>query len=53
MTVTAQGLSPQWQATLGMGAQPGSFSPAFPAPIGAEQFLGIPYAQGFQPSIWP
>lgn len=53
MTVTAQGLSPQWQAMPGMGAQPGSFSPPFPAPIGAEQFLGIPYAQGFQPSIWP
>jgi hypothetical protein len=53
MTVTAQGLSPQLMPTLGVGSQPGSFNPAFPAPIGAEQFLGVPQAQGFQPSIWP
>src|SRR5262249_11867273 len=34
MTVTAQRLSAQGLAGLGMGSQPGSFSPAFPAPAG-------------------
>lgn len=42
MTVTAQCLS----------SQPGSFSPAFPVPIGAQQSLDTPKAQGFRPSIW-
>ena len=36
-----------------MGSQRGSFSPAFPPLIGAEQFPGFRQAQGFQPSIWP
>jgi len=52
MTVTAQGLSPQGLTALGIGSQPGPFSPAFPAPIGAEQFLGIPQGYGSQPPIW-
>jgi len=54
MTVTAQGLSPQTFTPHGIGSQTGSFSPAFPNPIGAEQSLGFPQAaQGFQPTIWP
>jgi len=53
MTVTAQGLSAQGLPGLGMGSQPGLFSPAFPAPAGAEQFFGIPQAYGSQAPIWP
>jgi len=53
MTVTAQGLSPQGLTTPGMGYQPGVFGPPFPAPMGAEQFLGFPQAQGYQQSTWP
>jgi hypothetical protein len=58
MTVAPQGLSPkglhpQGFAAPGMRSQPGSFSPAFPALIGAEQFMGIPQAQAYQPSTWP
>jgi len=52
MTVTAQGLSPQGLTALGIGSQPGPFSPAFPAPIGAEQFLGIPQGYGSQQPTW-
>lgn len=53
MTVTGQGLSPQPFSTLGIGSQQGSFSPAFPNPMGSDQFSGAPQGQAFQPSIWP
>jgi hypothetical protein len=53
MTVTGQGLSPQPFSTLGMGSHQGTFSPAFPHPMGAEQIPGAPQSQAFQPSIWP
>jgi hypothetical protein len=37
----------------GPGSQAGPFGSAFPNPMGAAPFLGIPQAQGFQQSIWP
>jgi hypothetical protein len=52
MTVTAQGLFPQGVTPQGIGSQPGSFGFAFPAPIGAEQFFGIPQALGWQQPTW-
>jgi hypothetical protein len=52
MTPTSQGASPRGLTAPGTGS-PGSFSPLFPAPIGATQFLGIRQAQGYRPSTWP
>ena len=49
MTASTQGLTAQGLAGSGIQSQPGSFSPGFPLPIGAEQYFGIPYQPSFQP----
>jgi hypothetical protein len=49
MTASTQGLTAQGLPGSGMPSQPGSFSPGFPPPIGAEQYFGIPYQPSFQP----
>jgi hypothetical protein len=53
MTASTQGLTAQGLAGPGIPSQPGSLSPGFPPPIGAEQYFGIPYQPGFQPYGWP
>ena len=53
MTASTQGLTAQGLAGSGIQSQPGSFSPGFPLPIGAEQYFGTPYQPGFQPYGWP
>ena len=52
MTITAPGLGAPGLASPGIGYQQG-LGPAFPTPIGAEQFLGFGQHYGFQPSLWP
>jgi hypothetical protein len=57
MTASTQGLTAQGLAGSGIPSQPGSFSPGFPPPVGAEQYFGIPYQPSFQipyqPSFQP
>jgi hypothetical protein len=53
MTASTQGLTVQGLAGSGTPSQPGSVSPGFPPPFGAEQYFGVPYQHGFQPYGWP
>lgn len=52
MTITAPGLGAPGLASTGIGLQQGP-GPAFPTPIGAEQFFGAGQQYGSQSSFWP